>query len=91
MLQILSNYLFIFILPFMAGAAARLIICKIRRGFILTAGLVVLCIIMWILAWTIPNHGSEAAGLRAVMGTCALAGAGLIELVKMVSRIKNRG
>ena len=81
MLQILSNYLFIFIVPFLLGFSLRLLIRKSRKPSILTVCFIVLAIIMWGIAVIVPSHGSELNGLRAMQTSCLAVGAFIAGLI----------
>lgn len=86
MLTILSNNFFVFILPFFIGFVLRFVLRKTHKPFILTICLIAFAVLMWSIANIVPNHGSEANGLRAVMAICAATGALIAELICRVQR-----
>lgn len=84
MLQILSNYFFIFIVPFLLGFVLRLSIRKSSKPFILTVCFIGLAILMWGIAVIVPSHGSELNGLRAIQASCLALGAWIAGLIACV-------
>lgn len=86
MLQIMINYLYIFIGPFILGLVLRLIFFKFRKGFIVEILCAVLAAVLWGVAFLVPSYGSEANALLALQGTCLTVGAliaeGIIRLVR---------
>ena len=63
--QVVKNDMFILILPFLIGAAARASCRRAKRAYLVTIGLIVLAAIAWAAAYAIPSHGSERYGLIA--------------------------
>ena len=84
MQQIFINYLVILILPFLAGFAVRFIVRRKRRAFVLKLCLMALAAILWGIAAVVPNHGSEANAITAMMAGCLAAGALAAGLVSRV-------
>ena len=92
--QIIVNYVYIFIMPFVIGALIRFGARKKRKAYILTVGMVLFAVLMWAIALIVPNHGSEAYGLRAWMATCLAIGAlivGLVHRWKLMGALHKRG
>lgn len=73
--QILFNVFMVFILPVVIGIAVRVAVRKMRKSFIITGGLILLAVVMWVIAVSIPSHGSEANEIFAMMTTCLAIGA----------------
>ena len=83
--------MFILILPFLIGAAARASSRRTKRAYLVTIGLIVLAAIAWAAAYAIPSHpipshGSELYGLIAFQATSAAAGASLDGLFVRLKR-----
>lgn len=74
MLQIIQNYLLIFMIPFVVGVVLRLLIRKTRKPFILSVSAVVLAVIMWIVYAVVPTHGSEGYGIITLVFTTMALG-----------------
>ncbi len=81
MLQIMSNYFFIFILPFLVGLVVRFVIRKTNKPFILTVCLIAYAVLMCLIAIIVPSHGSEENGLRALQASCFAIGALIAGLI----------
>lgn len=88
MLQIIYNYLIIFILPFLVGLIARFVIQKSKKPFILTICLIVFAVFMWVIAYVVPNYGDEGNGLRALQASCSAIGALIAGLITRVRQIE---
>lgn len=86
MLQIVKNYLMIFIIPFLVGVAVRLLCRRVNKAYFITAAFAVLAIIAWVVAFVIPSYGSELYALIAAQATSAAVGALLIELVLQIKK-----
>lgn len=86
MKQIILNYLCIVGLPLALGLAVRFAFRHVKRGYLITMGLITLALAAWIVVWTVPSYGSEQNGLLAIMATCA-ATASL--LTGAILRLKN--
>lgn len=84
--QIIKNYLFIFIIPFFAGAVVRFLCQPMKRRYLITPVIAVLAVIVWVVFYTVPSHGSELYGIIALLATCAAAGALLAGLTVRVKR-----
>lgn len=78
MKQIIINYVFVFVLPFLIGIAFRFFLRHARKARFATAGMVVLAAAAWLIAYAVPSHGSELYGIVALIVTCAAAGAVLV-------------
>ena len=88
MVQIVLNYLLIFILPFLAGILLRsLLFRKTARGWIVTVIAAVLALVTSIVAFAVPSHGSEANGLLMCQAICLLAG---VLLAAGIDRFQHR-
>ncbi len=81
MLQIIENYLVIFVIPFFMGFGVRLLCRRAKRGYLISAVFLILAVIAWVAVFAIPLHGSELYGLRALQATSGAAGAMLAGLV----------
>lgn len=86
MLQIVQNYLLIFIIPFLVGTAVRLLCRRVNKAYFITAAFAVLAIIAWVVAFVIPSYGSELYALIAAQATSVAVGALLIELVLQIKK-----
>lgn len=72
--QIIINYIFIFVAPFLAGAALRLLCRRAKRGYLITLVSIALAVVGWAAFYTIPSHGSEVYGIIALQLTSMAAG-----------------
>ena len=86
--QIIKNYIFIFIIPFLIGIVVRILFQRAKRAYLITSVIAVLAVIGWVAFYTVPSHGSEMYGIIALLLTCAAAGA---LLTGLVVRTKRRG
>lgn len=84
--QIIKNYVFIFIIPFLAGAAVRFLFRRTKRAYLFTLVFIAFAVIGWIVAYGISTHGSEFYGLIALQTTSAAAGTLLIGLITQLKR-----
>lgn len=84
--QIIKNYIFIFIIPFLIGVVVRILFQRAKRAYLITSVIVVLAVIGWVAFYTVPSHGSEMYGIIALLLTCAAAGALLTGLVVRAKR-----
>ena len=67
MQQIIFNYLCVLILPALIGFLVRFLFRRAKKSFWITATLIVLAVLSWIIAIVIPSHGSELYGIIATM------------------------
>lgn len=88
MSQIIQNYMFVFIAPFLAGTAVRLLLRKVKRGYLITLAFSALAVILWMIFYAVFSHGSERYGLLALQATSTAAGALLTGLTAWLR--KNR-
>ena len=65
----------------------RVAVRKMRKPFIVTGGLILLAVVMWVVVVTVPNHGSEANCIMAVMDTCLALGA---LITGVITRIRHK-
>lgn len=86
MLQIVKNYVIIFIIPFFVGVTVRALCRRRNKSYFVTVAFAVLAVLGWIAALVIPSHGSELYVLTAVQATMAAVGASLTELVLLAQR-----
>lgn len=86
MLQIVKNYVIIFIIPFFVGVAVRALCRRRNKSYFVTVAFAVLAVLGWIAALVIPSHGSELYVLTAIQATMAAVGASLTELVLLAQR-----
>lgn len=84
--QIIKNYIFIFIIPFLIGVVVRILFQRAKRAYLITSVIVVLAVIGWVAFYTVPSHGSEMYGIIALLLTCAAAGTLLTGLVVRAKR-----
>lgn len=84
--QIIKNYIFIFIIPFLIGVVVRILFQRAKRAYLITSVIAVLAVIGWVAFYTVPSHGSEMYGIIALLLTCAAAGALLTGLVVRAKR-----
>lgn len=88
MSQIVKNYLFIFAVPLLIGAAVRVLFRRTKRVYLITMALAVLALIGWTARYTIFSHGSELYGILALQTTGAAAGALLAGLALRLKRVR---
>lgn len=79
--QILFNWLMVFILPAVAGLLLRLLLFRVRKGWWMTLGLVVLAAASSLLFYVAPSFGTEAHGILTAQLYCGAAGALLAEVM----------
>lgn len=90
MLQIVKNYVIIFIIPFFVGVTVRALCRRRNKSYFVTVAFAVLAVLGWIAALVIPSHGSELYVLTAVQATMAAVGASLTELVLLAQSAVHR-
>jgi uncharacterized membrane protein YeaQ/YmgE (transglycosylase-associated protein family) len=92
MKQILLNYLFVLVLPAVAGATLRFLLRRKKWGGALTAiALGAASVAAWVIAVHPPVLGSELYGLRAVQFTAAFFAAVVTSGILRLKRItKNK-
>lgn len=90
MLQIVKNYVIIFIIPFFVGVTVRALCRRRNKSYFVTVAFAVLAVLGWIAALVIPSHGSELYALTAAQATMAAVGASLTELVLLAQRTIHR-
>ena len=81
MKQIIFNYLWVFIIPALIGFLLRFFFRRAKRGSLITAALIALAVLSWIVATVIPSHGSELYAIRAMMVTSSSVAALVTDLV----------
>lgn len=74
MVQIILNYLYIFIMPIIIGFAVRFFTRKINQAYWVTVFFVLLSVVSWKIVYTVPSYGSEMYGIRAFQATAAAIG-----------------
>jgi uncharacterized membrane protein YedE/YeeE len=74
MVQIMLNYLYIFIIPIIIGFAVRFFTRKIKRAYWATVFFLVLSFVAWIIVYVVPSKGSEMHGIWALQATAAAIG-----------------
>lgn len=84
--QIIKNYIYIFIVPFLIGAGVRFLCQRSKRAYLTTLLFIVLAVIGWVVYGAIPSHGSELYGIIALALTCAAAGSLLTGLIVQLKR-----
>ena len=84
--QIIKNYMFIFIAPFLIGAAVRFLCRRTKRVYLITAAFTAFAVIGWAAFYTVPSHGSELYGIIALLITSAAIGALLMGLLARLMR-----
>lgn len=84
--QIIKNYMFIFVAPFLIGAAVRFACRHTKCANLITVVFTVLAIIGWVVFYTVSSHGSESYGITALIVTSAAIGALLIDLIMRLKR-----
>lgn len=89
MLQILQNYAFIFLFPFVIGLVIRLLCNKFNKFYFITIGLSILTIIMFIVVSNMNTHGSEGPMIMVVQLASLNVAIVIVELVKYF-RKRNR-
>lgn len=72
--EIIKNYLFIFIVPFLIGIVIRFLCRRIKRTYLVTTFFAILAVIGWVFYYTVPSHGSELYGVVALLVTSAAVG-----------------
>lgn len=90
-MQIFLNYLTVFILPAVIGAAARLLFMKAQRGWIVSLVFTCLSVGAGTAVLVLPGNGNEAPGLLAISALTATVTSLIIGLILMLIRKqKNR-
>ena len=72
--QIIKNYMFIFVVPFLIGITVRFLCRRIQRAYLITWVFIVFAVIGWIVYYVVPSYGSEVYGIIALMVTSAATG-----------------
>lgn len=80
-MQILINYLGIFILPFVLGGTARFLCRGFSKAWLISAAALVLSLAAWLAARNPPVLGSELYILRTVQCVCFMTGSLLAGLL----------
>ncbi|MBR2894290.1 MAG: hypothetical protein IKC03_01350 [Oscillospiraceae bacterium] len=81
MKQIIFNYLWVFIIPALIGFLLRFFFRRAKKGSLITAALIALAVLSWIVATVIPSHGSELYAIRAMMVTSSSVAALMTDMV----------
>lgn len=81
MKQIIFNYLCVLIIPALIGFLLRFFFRRAKRGSLITAALIALAVLSWIVATVIPSHGSELYAIRAMMVTSSSVAALMTDMV----------
>ena len=81
MKQIIFNYLCVLIIPALIGFLVRFLFRRAKKGSLITAALIALAVLSWIVATVIPSHGSELYAIRAMMVTSASVAALMTDMV----------
>ena len=81
MKQIIFNYLCVLIIPALIGFLLRFFFRRAKRGSLITAALIALAALSWIVATVIPSHGSELYAIRAMMVTSSSVAALMTDMV----------
>lgn len=86
MVQIIKNYLYIFIIPLALGVIVRVLIRKKSKAWIFSVVCAALTAAVGILFAVIDTHGDEGLGLFFIQTVCLLVGslaaAGVSKIVK---------
>ena len=81
MKQIIFNYLWVFIIPALIGFLLRFFFRRAKKGSLITAALIALAVLSWIVATVIPSHGSELYAIRAMMVTSSSVAALMTDML----------
>ena len=81
MKQIIFNYLCVLIIPALIGFLLRFSFRRAKKGSLITAALIALAVLSWIVATVIPSHGSELYAIRAMMVTSSSVAALMTDMV----------
>ena len=81
MKQIIFNYLCVLIIPALIGFLLRFFFRRAKKGSLITAALIALAVLSWIVATVIPSHGSELYAIRAMMVTSSSVAALMTDMV----------
>ena len=77
------------VIPFLFGIFADVLMLKVKKSYFITAGIVILSAVAWIVVSNINTHGSEGPGLRCLQLSCFALGMTLVEIIKFViNRLK---
>ena len=90
MVQIMLNYLYIFIIPIIMGFAVLFFTRKIKRAYWATVFFVVLSFLAWIIVYVVPSKGSELHGLWALQATAAAIGSLVTGIAVRLKNSRNR-
>lgn len=88
MLQILVNYVFIFIIPFIIGLIVRFFGRKFNKFYFITFGLAILTIILYFIVSNINTHGSEGPILRVMQLGSFTVGIAIVEVINYFQKKK---
>ncbi len=86
MSQLILDYLFIIILPFLVGVMLRLVADRTRKPFIVTICLSVLAVLMWILSAVMSKSGSDTGSIKALMTSFSVIGSIAVGLLIRILR-----
>lgn len=73
-LQIVWNWMIIFIFPFLSGVIIRVLFRNKEKGWIVSVIIGVLSLVAAIAAVALTSGGNERLGLMLIQAVCALAG-----------------
>ena len=86
MIQILLNYLYIFVLPLLFGALLRLIAGRWKHAWLVSPAALLLAAALVAYASTNPIPGSEGPGIRALQALCLLLGTQVSDCILLFQR-----
>lgn len=86
MAQINWNLFCIFVLPFLVGLSLGIILWKCKKTYLLSGGMLVLCLLLWCVISNVNTHGSELFGLIMWMFFCFSFGFLLVEIIKFAGK-----
>ena len=90
MVQIILNYLYIFIIPIIIGFAVRFLILKINQAYWVTVFFVLLSVVSWIIVYIVPSNGSEMYGIWALQATAAAIGSLVTDIAVRLRNSRSR-
>ncbi len=88
MKQVIINYLFVVVIPFLMGLFVRILFRRRSKAWFVTAMALAAALIALIVAMTVPNHGSELYGLRFIQAACLMLGSVLSGIIMHIKRKK---
>jgi ACR3 family arsenite efflux pump ArsB len=85
MTQEMKNILTLVVVPLIFGIVIRLLLCKKRKGFIVTIVTGALSVLMFLLALAVYTGGNEYLSLWSLMMLCVFSGSLFTEIAIFIT------